>query len=344
MRDVRTPESPPPRVLLDAHGRVPAEGPLFDPSLGPTLVCTIAARPEAVDVWVAAGAKVETVAPAADGVGVDLDETFALLGNGREGYCRCSSKAAARSRARCWRGGHARRLVTYVAPVLLGERAPAGYRRPGPDTIADAVPFDLAAVRQLGPDVRLDYDLTAASGLMFTGIVEELGRVRSIIPNGGGARIEIDAKIVVDDARVGDSIAVNGSCLTVVECSPDGWAADAVTETLARTKLGSLQPGDLVNLERPVRLQDRLGGHLVQGHIDGTGTVRGHAEPRRLQHVHVRGAGRAAALGRAQGIDRGRRDQSHRRGPPRRRRRFDVAVIPHTLAVTTLGRTAPAGA
>ena len=68
---------------------------------------------------------------------------------------------------------------------------------------------------------------------------------------------------------------MNGCCLTVVECSPTGWAADAVTETLARTSLGDLRAGDPVNLERPVRLADRLGGHLVQGHVDGTGTVAG---------------------------------------------------------------------
>src|SRR6185369_2527776 len=98
--------------------------------------------------------------------------------------------------------------------------------------------------------------------LMFTGIVEELGRVRSITPVSGGARIEIDATTVLDDAIIGASIAVNGCCLTVVKLGEGHWAADAVVETLARTNLGDLTAGDPVNLERPVRLDDRLGGHL----------------------------------------------------------------------------------
>jgi len=109
---------------------------------------------------------------------------------------------------------------------------------------------------------------------MFTGIVEEMGRVRAVISHDGGARIEIEASTVLDDAVIGGSIAVNGCCLTVVELAEGWWAADAVTETLARTSLGALRAGDAVNLERPVRLADRLGGHLVQGHIDGVGAIR----------------------------------------------------------------------
>ena len=110
---------------------------------------------------------------------------------------------------------------------------------------------------------------------MFTGIVEELGTVRAIVPNEGGARIEIAARTVLDDAELGASIAVNGCCLTVVAFDGDAgwWAADAVVETITRTNLGALAAGAVVNLERPMRLNDRLGGHLVQGHVDGTGTV-----------------------------------------------------------------------
>src|ERR1700730_46656 len=103
---------------------------------------------------------------------------------------------------------------------------------------------------------------------MFTGIVEELGRVRAVIPNAEGARIEITATTVLEDATLGASIAVNGCCVTAVEIGDGWWAADAVVETLRRTALGELAPGDPVNLERPLRLADRLGGHLVQGHID----------------------------------------------------------------------------
>jgi riboflavin synthase len=109
---------------------------------------------------------------------------------------------------------------------------------------------------------------------MFTGIVEELGRVRSVVPNEGGARLVIEARAVLDDIELGASIAVNGCCLTVVAFDDHTWSADAVIETLARTNLGDLTPFVAVNLERPLRLADRLAGHLVQGHVDATGTVR----------------------------------------------------------------------
>src|SRR3954466_14540628 len=108
---------------------------------------------------------------------------------------------------------------------------------------------------------------------MFTGIVEELGRVRRLDPHEGGARIEIDAAAVLEDAVLGASIAVNGCCLTVIELGDGWWAADAVEETMGRTSLGALTAGDRVNLERPVRLSDRLGGHIVQGHVDGVGEI-----------------------------------------------------------------------
>src|SRR5437868_3728606 len=109
---------------------------------------------------------------------------------------------------------------------------------------------------------------------MFTGIVEELGTVRAVTPNEGGARLVIEAQTVLDDVEMGASIAVNGCCLTVVAFDDHTWSADAVIETLARTNIGDLVAGAAVNLERPVRLADRLGGHLVQGHVDATGTLR----------------------------------------------------------------------
>jgi len=177
---------------------------------------------------------------------------------------------------------------------------------------------------------------------MFTGIVEELGTVRAVTPNAGGARIEIVAKAVLDDAEIGASIAVNGCCLTVVELLDDGWAADAVTETLDRTSLGSLGAGDPVNLERPVRLADRLGGHVVQGHVDGVGSLRSRtalpdgstrmtfaAPASVLRHVVEKGsiAVDGISLTVAALDDRATT--------------FDVAVIPHTLTVTTLGPKQP---
>src|SRR5256885_8123246 len=104
---------------------------------------------------------------------------------------------------------------------------------------------------------------------MFTGIVEELGHLRSR----QGSRFVFDAEVVIEDAKVGDSIAVNGCCLTVIEVGAGWWAADAVDETLQRTNLGDLEPGAPVNLERPVRVTDRLGGHIVQGHVDAVGEI-----------------------------------------------------------------------
>jgi riboflavin synthase len=178
---------------------------------------------------------------------------------------------------------------------------------------------------------------------VFTGIIEELGSVRAIDRREGGARLEIAASTVLGDARAGDSIAVNGCCLTVVDLGDGWWAADAVIETLERTALGSLERNDPVNLERPLRLSDHLGGHLVQGHVDGVGYVAARssladgstrftfaAPPDALRYVVEKGSVAVdgisltvAALG----------DDS-----------FDVAVIPHTLAVTTLGHKDPGAA
>jgi riboflavin synthase len=181
---------------------------------------------------------------------------------------------------------------------------------------------------------------------MFTGIVEELGVVRAVTPNAGGARLEIEAGLVLDDATLGASIAVNGCCLTVVELLDDGWAADAVSETLDRTSLGALAPGDPVNLERPVRLADRLGGHVVQGHVDGVGTLRARAAlpdgstrmtfaapASLLRYVVEKGSitvdGISLTVAALDGT------------PADGMGTFDVAVIPHTLAVTTLGPKQP---
>jgi riboflavin synthase len=177
---------------------------------------------------------------------------------------------------------------------------------------------------------------------MFTGIVEELGTVASVTPVADGARIVIDATTVLADAHVGDSIAVNGCCLTVVELTEGSWAADAVTETLARTALGSLTPGACVNLERPVRVDDRLGGHIVQGHVDGVGTLvtrdaltdgstrmRFAAPPALLRYVVEKGSITLDGISlTVVAVD----DDTST---------VEIAVIPHTLAVTSLGPKAP---
>ena len=167
---------------------------------------------------------------------------------------------------------------------------------------------------------------------MFTGIVEELGTLTSREPiAGGGARLVVAASAVTEGTRVGDSIAVNGCCLTVVDVGPGWWAADAVAETLSRTNLGALRPDDPVNLERPVAVGDRLGGHLVQGHVDGVGEVAEPAPDLRISapdeivsylvekgSITVDGVSLTVVSVLPEG--------------------FTVAVIPHTMAVTTLGK------
>lgn len=165
---------------------------------------------------------------------------------------------------------------------------------------------------------------------MFTGIVEELGRVRSR----DGGRFTFEASLVLEDAKIGDSIAVNGCCLTVVDSGDGWWSADAVDETLARTNLGDLGSGDPVNFERPVRAADRLGGHIVQGHVDAVGEVVESAPnlrvrmPRDLaRYVVEKGSITVdgCSLTVVDAIDDG----------------FSVAIIPHTTEVTTLGFRRP---
>ena len=105
---------------------------------------------------------------------------------------------------------------------------------------------------------------------MFTGIVEELGRVLELEPKAAGARFTVECKGILADATLGASIAVNGACVTAVELSADRFSADLSPETLKRTNLGALRAGSVVNLERPLRAQGRLDGHFVLGHVDGT--------------------------------------------------------------------------
>jgi riboflavin synthase len=110
---------------------------------------------------------------------------------------------------------------------------------------------------------------------LFTGIVEETGRIASFDRVGKGARIRVSCARVLDDATTGSSIAVNGVCLTALDLRQDSFAADLAPETMARTSLGDLQTGSLVNLERPMQPSGRLSGHIVQGHVDGTGELVG---------------------------------------------------------------------
>ncbi len=162
---------------------------------------------------------------------------------------------------------------------------------------------------------------------MFTGIVEELGSVLAL----EGPKIRLGASVVLDDVVLGASIAVNGCCLTVVAWEPgEWWEADVSPETFRRTTLGSLQPGDPVNLERPVRLEDRLGGHLVQGHVDTVGEVVIPA-PELQVRMPVEGMKYVVEKGSitVDGVSLTVVDVLEDG--------FTVALIPHTCEVTTLG-------
>jgi riboflavin synthase len=176
---------------------------------------------------------------------------------------------------------------------------------------------------------------------MFTGIVEGTGTVAALAAagDGGGARLAVEAPWLAGELALGESVAVNGCCLTVAEVTPDGFAADLHAETLRRTALGGLAAGARVNLERPLPLGGRLGGHLVQGHVDGVAAVLdrtpvGDGEEVRVElpeplarylvekgSITVDGVSLTVA-----GLGPGW---------------FTVALVPHTLAVTTLGDRRP---
>ena len=177
---------------------------------------------------------------------------------------------------------------------------------------------------------------------MFTGIVEELGTVRAVTQDRGAARIEIECTSVLEDAVLGASIAVNGCCLTLVDQAVGWWAADAQPETLERTTLGSLAAGDQVNLERPVRLADRLGGHLVQGHVDGVGSVVDRRPaPDGSERVTIelsRDLARYVVEKGSITVDGVSLTVTDVRPDDDGAVRFGVALIPHTLVSTTLGR------
>jgi len=174
---------------------------------------------------------------------------------------------------------------------------------------------------------------------MFTGIVEEIGLVTRVARAADTLRLEVQAAVTLDGSDVGASVAVNGACLTVVARRAGGLAFDVGPETLARTALGRLAPGDGVNLERPLRMGAPLGGHLVLGHVDGVGTVEDVTRVESTARVRIVlpgpeldpylvPKGSVAVDGvslTVAALERGR---------------FEVMLIPHTLAVTTLGRLA----
>ncbi|MDV7197688.1 riboflavin synthase [Rhodococcus kroppenstedtii] len=178
---------------------------------------------------------------------------------------------------------------------------------------------------------------------MFTGIVEELGTVTAKEDLADAARFTVEGAVVTSDASHGDSIAVNGVCLTVVEVREGAFTADVMQETLSRSSLGSLRVGSRVNLERAASLGSRLGGHLVQGHVDGTGTVISRtpsenwtvvrvALPREVaRYVVQKGSITVDGVSLTVSALDGTGDDQW----------FEVSLIPTTLGLTTLGTAEP---
>jgi riboflavin synthase len=170
---------------------------------------------------------------------------------------------------------------------------------------------------------------------MFTGIIEEMGVVKAVGKTLRGCSVAILAKTVLDGLKVGDSVTVNGVCLTVVGCDDAEMKADISPETLTVTALGMLKAGDPVNLERAMRLGDRLGGHLVTGHVDGVGTIRSRVQDGDAFQITVEAAGDVLRYCvpkgsvTVDGISLTINDVTDRW--------FRVTVIPHTARATTLG-------
>ncbi|HVW42983.1 MAG TPA: riboflavin synthase [Amycolatopsis sp.] len=171
---------------------------------------------------------------------------------------------------------------------------------------------------------------------MFTGIVEELGVIADVEHLPGAARLTVRGPVVSSDAKHGDSIAVSGVCLTVVDVRGDAFTVDVVNETLERSRLAKIAVGDRVNLERATAVGDRLGGHIMQGHVDGTGVYRSRDEngltrfglPAGLSRYVVE-KGSIAVDGISLTVTSVTNDE------------FTVALIPTTLELTTLGRAEP---
>jgi riboflavin synthase len=170
---------------------------------------------------------------------------------------------------------------------------------------------------------------------MFTGLVEELGKIKNIARGAKSVQITVSTRLVLGDVKIGDSIAVNGTCLTVVDFT-DGWfTADVMPETVERTALAGLKTGDAVNLERTLKVGDRFGGHIVSGHIDGIGTilakeqndiaviVKIEASPEVMRYIVKKGSVAIDGISLTV-VELG--DSW-----------FIVSLIPHTAAATTLG-------
>ncbi len=183
---------------------------------------------------------------------------------------------------------------------------------------------------------------------MFSGIVEEIGTIAAVSDADGGRQLKITAAVVTADLKLGDSVAVSGACLTACQLGKNWFAVEATYETLRRTKLGKLKKGDRVNLERALKVSDRLGGHIVSGHVDGLGQVKSIKQEGFSKIIEFCAPGELSAFFVEKGsvtIDGVSLTVAHLKGDSGNASSgtldgvvvFDVALIPHTLEKTTLG-------
>ncbi len=176
---------------------------------------------------------------------------------------------------------------------------------------------------------------------MFTGLIEEIGKIAAVRPLGGGKRITVECSKIFDGLKIDDSVAINGVCLTVVAISGRRFDAEAVEETMRKTTFSNIRVGSKINLERAARLGDRMGGHLVQGHVDCTGKISSVIHettgwqlwvtfPREFSK-YIISSGSICIDGVSLTVARVERD------------RFMISIIPHTRSITTLGELKTGG-
>jgi riboflavin synthase len=264
VRHVAAPGGQPRAIVLDGRLRTPPEAAVARPG---TIVLTGPdADPADRAALEAVGVEVHAV-PCGDDGHLDLPAALAALAG--LGITSVLAEPGATLAGALMAAGVVDRLVCHIAPDLgaapLTLPVPTG---PG---------WRVERLGAAGADLVLHLLPRHQGAVMFTGIVEEIGRVDALERHDGHARLHIGCREVLDGVEVGDSIAVSGCCVTVTELSTDGddtgFVADLMAETLLATSLGDLEVGSQVNLERALRADDRLGGHLVQGHVDGVGEV-----------------------------------------------------------------------
>ena len=321
----------PVRVICDTHLRTPPQAQVVATADQiPTILATCCADPERQAVYQRAGCQVLCLNE--ENGHVDLRQLMERLG--REQIDSILLEGGGTLNWAALECGIVQQVQAYIAPKLFGGRdakTPCGGRgRPRPGR---RLPLEKQPAGTAG---RGSSDRKRGGISVFTGIVEEVGAIKNIKRGQHSAVLTIQAKTVLEETRIGDSIAVNGICLTVTRLFPDGFSADVMHETLNRSSLAGLTAGSVVNLERAMPANGRFGGHIVAGHVDGVGHIANirrddtavwytvHAGPEILRYVVEKGSitidGISLTVAAVDGEG------------------FSVSTIPHTVAQTNLSQ------